>query len=258
MAEFPALPVFTDAYMRDCWHLSDAEHGRYFLLLMLIWQTPQCRIPNDREWISRKMRRSPEVFDLELKPLIDEFCKTDGNWITQKRLSKEFEYLTARSKKQRASAKARWQKEKTSCQTDASRHASGNAPTPTPTPTPIEEKNNTLVRKRTDEDPEGFTDFWAAYPKRDGSADRKGAVRAFGAAVKRADRSAIMDGLRQFADAMAARGKTGTEFIPQARTWLNGNRWEETYDATPEDPRRAQWLAILEKHRAPPRKLGNG
>ena len=73
MAEFPALPIFTDAYLRDCWHLSDAEHGRYFLLLMLIWQTPNCRVPNDREWIARKLRRTPEQYDTDIKPIVDEF-----------------------------------------------------------------------------------------------------------------------------------------------------------------------------------------
>ncbi len=47
MADFPALPLFTDAYLADCSHLSDAEHGRYLRLLMLVWLSPECRVPND-------------------------------------------------------------------------------------------------------------------------------------------------------------------------------------------------------------------
>lgn len=124
MAEFPALPIWTDAYMLDCGHLSDAEHGRYFLLLMLIWRSPGCKIPNEAEWIARKMKRSVEQFKAEIQPLIIEFCQTSGNWISQKRLTKEFAYLSKRSKKQSDKANIRWEKEKVSCR--------GNAPTPTP------------------------------------------------------------------------------------------------------------------------------
>ena len=68
MAEFPSLPLFTDAYMRDCWHLSDAEHGRYLLLMILIWQSPQCRIPNDPDWIARRLKRSREDYDRDIAP----------------------------------------------------------------------------------------------------------------------------------------------------------------------------------------------
>ena len=100
-------------------------------------------------------------------------------------------------------------------------------------------------------EPEGFADFWEAYPKRDGSPDRKGAVKAFRSALKRASFETILDGTEHFCAAMKARGKAGTEFIPQARTWLNGDRWNERYDAaTVADSRQAQNLAILEKYRA--------
>jgi hypothetical protein len=103
-------------------------------------------------------------------------------------------------------------------------------------------------------EPEGFIAFWEAYPKRDGSPDRKGAVKAFGPALRRASLEIILDGARHFADAMTARGKTGTEFIPQARTWLNGDRWNERYESsTPLDDKQAKARAVLEKYAyAPP------
>lgn len=100
------------------------------------------------------------------------------------------------------------------------------------------------------DDPEGFEEFWSAYPKRDGSADRKGAVKAFRAASKRVSVENIIEGATIFSEAMQDRGKVGTEFIPQARTWLNGDRWNDRYEtATTEEARkREQYFAVLKKH----------
>jgi hypothetical protein len=101
-------------------------------------------------------------------------------------------------------------------------------------------------------EPDDFTAFWAIYPKRDGAMDRKSAVKAFNAALRRASLTTIIDGAEHFAQAMTARGKVGTEFIPQPRTWLNGDRWNDRYDATTaEDSKEARNRAILEKYRAP-------
>lgn len=126
MAELPFLPLATDAWLADTSHLDRAERGLYMDLLVLMWRTPGCRVPADRGWIARKLRVSEaEIPTLEI--IISEFCQTTGNWITQKRLSKEFERALQTSKKQSGRAKSRWNKDN-----DESR---GNAPTPTPTPT---------------------------------------------------------------------------------------------------------------------------
>jgi uncharacterized protein YdaU (DUF1376 family) len=53
MAEFPALPLFTDAYMADTRHLNAAQHGAFLLLLMTAWRMPDCSLPDDDEKLSR-------------------------------------------------------------------------------------------------------------------------------------------------------------------------------------------------------------
>src|SRR6202007_188067 len=109
---------------------SDAEHGRYLRILMLMWRSPDCRIPNDDQWLARKFSRPVEQVVAELRPLIVEFCQCDGNWITQKRLLKEMAFVTRTSKKQSARSKSRWEKEKSGSRGNAT---PGIAPTPTPT-----------------------------------------------------------------------------------------------------------------------------
>ena len=53
VAEFPALPLWTDAYLADTTHLTYAESGMYLAILMHMWRCPGCRIPNDQEWLAR-------------------------------------------------------------------------------------------------------------------------------------------------------------------------------------------------------------
>ena len=137
MPDLPSLPLWVDAYIADTDHLSDAEHGRYLCLLMLMWRLPGCRIPNDDEWIARRFRRSVEAVKSELRPIIAEFCQSDGNWITQKRLMKEHDYCKRKRAAATVSAKVRWDKEKTSCEGNADTHNGRNAPIPIPIPIPI-------------------------------------------------------------------------------------------------------------------------
>ena len=144
MAEFPALPLWTDAYMADCDHLTDAEHGRYLRLLIAMWRAPRQRLPNDDEWLSRKFGRSIEEVKTELRPIIKEFCKSDGNFITQRRLIREWKYVFKKRKLQSVRAKQRKYNNTDSHSGIAGSMRRCNAPTPTPTPT-IEERTTTDV-----------------------------------------------------------------------------------------------------------------
>ena len=141
MAEFPALPIFTDAYMADTLDLNAEQHGAYLLLLMLAWRRPDCAIPNDMAWLKRSMGGMARDmhgnrFNKLIPPLLTQFftLEDDGKF-HQKRLRKERDFLKKRSEKQRETAKKRWSK--TNVNNDLSNATAmpcGNAPTPTPTP----------------------------------------------------------------------------------------------------------------------------
>lgn len=142
MAEFPALPLFTDAITADCGHLTDEEFGRYMRLLILMWRSPQCRVPDDPNWLAKRLRVDALAYALHIQPLMQEFCTLDAGWWTQKRLQKEFLYVQGLRDKRRNAANSRWHKSddidikgKSSMQTDMQSTSNWNAPTPTPTPT---------------------------------------------------------------------------------------------------------------------------
>jgi hypothetical protein len=80
-------------------------------------------------------------------------------------------------------------------------------------------------------EPEGFQKFWEVYPPRDGPRDRKAAVKAFRAALKRSTLEEILAGAATYRSALEAKGKLNTEFVKQARTWLNADGWKEIHSA---------------------------
>ena len=139
MAEFAALPLFTDSWIADTAHLTYAERGLYMDLLVLMWRSPECRVPNDMEWIARKLRCLGNATALQtLQCHVTEFCQTDGNWLFQKRLKKEHEYVRDHTKRMSDMANRRWNKDKDACLGNAAQHGHsiapvGNAPSPSPT-----------------------------------------------------------------------------------------------------------------------------
>lgn len=220
MAEFAALPLFTDALLADTGHLSDEEFGRYVRILIIMWRSPDCRIPNDKDWIAKRLHVDPLRVDAVAMPLLKEFCKNDGNWWTQKRLQKEFEYVRKKSKRQSETAKSRWDKEKKSSRGNAkARHnngiLSGNAPTPSPTPTDSEDTKVSSCSKR-------FSEFWNRFPNQR-KGNRNKALSAYASAVKneRATEEEIHAGLERYIQSEEV--KLG--FAKGAAAWLNDDRW---------------------------------
>ena len=146
MADFPALPLWTDAYLADTIHLTEEQHGIYMLLLMHCWRAPNCRIPDDDGWIALRFKRPVEWVREHARPIVKEFFISHDAMLSQKRLSKEFKYITSSHLKRVSAAKRRWDKEK------VSNNASCNAYAPTPTPTPLEERGSSSSTKETSGD----------------------------------------------------------------------------------------------------------
>ena len=131
MAEFPALPLWTDAYLADTGHLTFEEHGLYLNLLVLMWRLPECQIPNDDIWIERRFPGYANA----VRSLCQEFCMADAQWIWQKRLKKEWLWCREKKRKNKQAADARWSQTLDKTDADASiTQYERNAPITTPTP----------------------------------------------------------------------------------------------------------------------------
>src|SRR5262245_21332487 len=112
MAQFPGLMLWTVAWVADTCHLSRDVRGAYMDLLIKMWRTPGCRVPNDDAWLGKHLFMTAEEVVTVLRPIIKEFCQTDGNWIFQKRLQREFVRAFQTQVGRRARAKYGWEKNK--------------------------------------------------------------------------------------------------------------------------------------------------
>lgn len=130
MAKYPGLLLWTDAWIADTHHLTVEFRGAYMDLMILMWRTPGCRVPNDDHWLAYHLGyAADQVTDL-VRPVIAEFCTlvAGGDFVTQKRLQREFAHASAHKEKRALAARARWTKRKGD--TDAMHSTPAPAPAP--------------------------------------------------------------------------------------------------------------------------------
>lgn len=243
MAVFPALPLFTDAITADCSHLTDEEFGRYVRILILMWRSPDCRIPADPHWLCKRLRVDALAYAQHVQPLLHEFCTEDAGWWTQKRLVKEYQYVQALTEKRRKAAESRWSGKKTvdnkrkkTMQVDKQSTSTSDAPTPTPT------IDNTNVLSSV-EIGMMFENIWNAYPGRgkDGAigtgykGPKAAALAAFTKIIKATPKDdhenlirIIADGAKKYAGHLDRSGYPSKH----ASTWLNQRGWQDDYTST--------------------------
>lgn len=135
MADFPALPLWTDALAADTDHLTHEEYGLYQRMLNVAWRLSSCDLPNDAKWLMRRFRLSSVQYDELCQPIIDEFWTLNQKGrLEQKRLKRERNYVAEKSETNRRSATKRWDKTKKDYANAMRMQCERNAPTPTPTP----------------------------------------------------------------------------------------------------------------------------
>lgn len=124
MAQFPAMPFWTDAYLGDTTHLTTIEHGAYLLLLFTSWRSKDCCLPDDDKLLARYAKLGPVQW-VKMRPVIEPFFKIEnGVWI-QQRLNDERVAVKQRREQKiiagKASALKRHQTASTDVLTDAER-----------------------------------------------------------------------------------------------------------------------------------------
>lgn len=146
MADYPALPLWTDAFLGDTLHLSAEEVGCYMLLLMVAWRSSDNSLPDNDEDLARFCRVPLRRWKTRIRPRLEPFftIKKTQTW-RQKRLDAERNFVTEKSLQGKRAAEARWLKEKKTENADASPEQMPDGmqkpcEPDTPTPTPIKRR----------------------------------------------------------------------------------------------------------------------
>lgn len=105
MAEFPALPFWTDAYLGDTTHLNTTEHGAYLLLLITAWRTSDCALPDDDKLLARYARCDTRQWK-KLRPIIEPFFTIRGGKWRQGKLTDVRQALSEKREKAAANGRA--------------------------------------------------------------------------------------------------------------------------------------------------------
>lgn len=231
MSAYPSLPLFTDAYIADTAHLTCEEHGAYLRLLMFAWRTPGCQLPDDDARLARMLGLTAKRW-AAMKPAVMAFWSlADGAW-TQKRLTRERQFVSEKVEKRRACGKLGGRPkslgnndrdEAKGSENGKQNQSKPKAPTPTPTYTPVVPKGTKGA------EPDGFAEWFAAYPKRDGANPRAPAATRYASAIKAGTTpETLLRAVQAYAAELGRKGKLGTEYVKQAQFWLSPNDrlWE--------------------------------
>lgn len=87
MADYPSLPIWTDAFIADTMHLDAAETGAYIMLIICAWRSPDCAIPNDDKKLARMARCSDRQWKQLRETVLGFWALGDDGMLRQKRLT---------------------------------------------------------------------------------------------------------------------------------------------------------------------------
>ena len=214
MTALPYMPLFVADYLADTQHLSTREHGAYFLLIMNYWQR-EGPLPGDDKRLAAIARLTFQEWQ-SVKPEIEQFftVQSDGKadalrW-HHDRIDYELTLVAAKSTKARASANARWNKDKNAVALRA--QYVGNAT--------IQDKTRQDSKKKQDVREEkhkfplhAFDQWWSVYPHKIG----KGAAEKKWHEVRKA-------GIVSFDDLTAGLERY-VQSKPPERSWCNPATW---------------------------------
>lgn len=235
-------PFHIGDYASATRHLSWIEDAAYRRLIDCYY-VREAPFPLDKRQIYRLVVATTDEQREAVDIILDEFfILTDDGYVHERC---DLEISCANDKKEKAShsAQERWRianEKKVANQPQSEGNANaidnecerianaskdtceGNAPNPNPNP-----KVNTSSRQSA---PDGFSEFWIAYPRKVGKGEAEKSWRKL-----RPDLATVLAAIDQAKKTDQWRKDNG-QFIPHPATWLNQRRWEDGAPADQSNP----------------------
>lgn len=221
------MQLYVGDYLADTLDLTCEEHGAYLLLLMTMWRH-DAKLPSDPKKLARIARLSGKKW-IAVWAEIGKFFDDDGTHITNKRLTKEHQKATDKSKV-RATAGSAGGKAKSLKKNKPDLANATDLPKHSSEPDIKNRDTNVSLVHRDLFQAKDFADFWDAYPHRNGKKkNRQGAEAAFARAIKAgATIAAIAAGV----EAMRRDPDVIRGYARDPTTWLNQRGWTDEIPET--------------------------
>lgn len=218
----PWFPMYSSDWLAGTSGLTAAEKGVYITLICLMYEA-EAPIPRDEGRLARRCGAPVGRFRQALSALIDEgkIVEKDGG-LWNLKVQQVVDARIEKRNKARASADSRWSKKPkknngggnanasaAQCERNANQNQNQNQ----------SQKDNTPQTPQGGSEPEGFAEFWKAYPRRVGKGQAR---KAYAKAIKSNDPSFLIAEAEKFAKRMRGQEQ---RYIPHPSTWLNGERW---------------------------------
>ena len=226
--KFPAMQLFTDSFIAETVHLTNEAVGIYIRLICFAWTKhgKPFSQPEAYKICQARLDEEKDIIDLVLK----EFFQSDSNGYTNKKVLKEYAYLTEKYKVRSeagrrgglAKAKNGTLEKELQNQNDLidvlTDRASSKTIAPTPIPTPI--PNKILLAD--------FETFWGSLIFKKGS--KKLACQRYCKECREEDPQEIAKLYNKYSASI-----TDKQFCAQVSTWINQRRFEDEINNTPKE-----------------------
>lgn len=228
----PYFPMYPTDFEAKTSHLTLEEDGAYNRLLRLMWMTPGCSLPEDANWICRRMRVDAATFARVIAPLIEEFFKRQNGRIFSPRLREEFEKADVTYKKRSEAGKKGGRPKaidnKQEEQKAGLSQSKAGPKQPEPEPEPVKTEV-TSVTSCALPDVKGptFDQFWAVWPL--AKQGKKDAAKAF-AKLSQQNRAMATERVVAWASQWKRANPRLNDIHPSS--YLNGERWSDEIQPT--------------------------
>lgn len=216
----PYFRMYPTDYEAKTAHLSMIEDGAYNRLLRLCWSQPDCSLPDDEEWIMRRMRARTDEEREAVRTVLTEYFSRENQRVFNKRLTEEYGHASERHKVASENGKK------------GGRPANTLKNNETAESYRLAKEKQVGKLKKANQNhnqnynippisPKGFDEFWQVYPRK---VAKPAAVKAYAKAVDANGADTIIAGAKRYAAAMDGKD---AQYVAHPASWLNAERWAD-------------------------------
>ena len=103
----PWMRLWVAQVSADTAHMSSAQVGSHLRLMMLAWRRASCSIPDDADWMSRRLGIGPDEFARTVAPVLADLWESDGEDLHNPAQREERLHVEQRSQQARQAAMIR-------------------------------------------------------------------------------------------------------------------------------------------------------